>query len=230
MKRTRTFVALSLAMVLAAASTATWAASKKTNMVAGKGEAATPATLAVQTTTTAYGLVRYGDANKDALSLITAARMLKDVGSRPTDAKRQGAAASENKPGGDKYAVDSILARAKDLAAGRTDLLALIDDVNKSSARGSEVGVRRWNEVVASGRSDVYRVAFRGGEPAAVLVSGDGDSDLDLYIYDQNGNLICKDDDRTDDMICRWNPRWTGDFIIKIRNLGVANRYTAAHN
>jgi hypothetical protein len=230
MKNTRTVLILSLAATMAVASSTAWAGSKKTNLAAGKGETATPVSLAVETTNTAFSLVRYGDANKDVLSLITAARMLKDVGSRTSDAKRQGADATEKVAGGDKFAVESILERAKALAANRADLLALIEDVSKSGARGANAGPRRWGEVVSSRATDVYRVAFRGGEPAAVAVSGDGDSDLDLFVYDENDNLICKDEGRTDDMICRWNPKWTGDFIIKIRNLGVANRYRAVHN
>ena len=56
---------------------------------------------------------------------------------------------------------------------------------------------------------------------------GDGDTDLDLYVYDENGNLIDKDIDSTDTMLCMWTPKWTGEFIIKIKNLGsVRNYYT----
>lgn len=55
-------------------------------------------------------------------------------------------------------------------------------------------------------------------------------SDLDLYVFDESGNLICKDESGADDMLCRWRPRWNGHFIVKIRNLGVANEYVLVHN
>jgi hypothetical protein len=49
--------------------------------------------------------------------------------------------------------------------------------------------------------------------------------------YDENSNLIGSDTDRTDDCVVRWNPRWTGPFQIKIKNLGrVYNRYVLISN
>src|SRR5438445_10205145 len=57
-------------------------------------------------------------------------------------------------------------------------------------------------------------IYFRAGEEAIVEVIGDGTSDLDLYVYDQNGNLIAKDDDSTDHCVVRFVPRWTGAFHV----------------
>ena len=46
-----------------------------------------------------------------------------------------------------------------------------------------------------------------------------------------NGNLIASDTDYLDACICRWTPAWTGDFIIKVVNLGnVYNRFAIATN
>ena len=74
--------------------------------------------------------------------------------------------------------------------------------------------------------TDVYTVTFRNGQEAWVYVSGDGDTDLDLYIYDENGNLIDSDTDSTDECLCTFTPRWTGQFKIKIKNRGnVYNEY-----
>lgn len=82
-------------------------------------------------------------------------------------------------------------------------------------------------ERVSANSTDVYNVTFIGGEPAEVFVVGDGDTDLDLFIYDENGNLIDSDTDNTDVCLCEWTPRWTGRFTIKIRNYGsVYNEYT----
>lgn len=226
----RTLLATALAGALTLSAVPVWAAGKKVNADTSKSAAATPAQTAVQTVATAHALARYGDANKDALALVTAARMLKQVGSRASEAKRVGPEPKQTKPGDDKFTVESILARARTLAAGRADVLALADDVEKGGARGSTAGVQRWRELVLSGATDRYQVTFRGGEPAAFAVSGDGDSDLDLYVYDENGNLICKDEDNTDDALCRWEPKWTGLFVIRIKNRGVANQYVAAHN
>ena len=79
---------------------------------------------------------------------------------------------------------------------------------------------------VIAQHTDVYTVTFPSGQEAWVYVSGDGDTDLDLYIYDENGNLIDSDTDNTDECLCTFTPRWTGQFKIKIKNRGnVYNQY-----
>ena len=79
---------------------------------------------------------------------------------------------------------------------------------------------------VIAQHTDVYTVTFRSEQEAWVYVSGDGDTDLDLYIYDENGNLIDSDTDSTDECLCTFTPRWTGQFKIKIKNRGnVYNEY-----
>jgi hypothetical protein len=85
---------------------------------------------------------------------------------------------------------------------------------------------------VRAGGTDSYRdLRFVGGEVARVAVVGDGDTDLDLYVYDENGNEIVRDDDYTDRCVVQFNPRWTGRFIIKIVNRGsVYNRYALMTN
>mgnify|MGYP003392464767 CR=1 FL=1 len=65
----------------------------------------------------------------------------------------------------------------------------------------------------------------------AVAVLGDGDTDLDLYIYDSNDNLIAYDSDYTDQCYCRWVPAWTDTFRIKIVNRGsVYNEFVLVTN
>lgn len=194
----------------------------------GDPTAPTASSTAVDNLHTAMTLVRYGDANKDAFSLITAARIMKQVGSSASTAEVVTANPGEKKP--DRASVDAVLSRAKEYAQGRQDLVAMIDDVAKSGARGAVGGAGRKTTVVSRGTTDSYRVNFKGGERALVVVSGDGDSDLDLFVIDENGNEVCKDADATDDMVCGWSPKWTGPFTIKVKNLGMANQYTIVHN
>jgi hypothetical protein len=87
------------------------------------------------------------------------------------------------------------------------------------------------SDVVRAGHTNVYQWTFVGGEWEVLVVSGNGYTDLDLYVYDENGNLIAKDDDNSDDCLVRFIPRWTGRFTIKVVNRGdYANRYTIATN
>ena len=62
-----------------------------------------------------------------------------------------------------------------------------------------------------------------------VAILGDGDTDLDLYVYDENGNEIVSDTDGTDQCYVSWYPKWAGQFRIEIKNLGrVSNQYCLA--
>ena len=89
----------------------------------------------------------------------------------------------------------------------------------------------RTVDTVRAYSSDSYTLTFRGDERATVIVSGDGDTDLDLFVYDANGNLVASDDDFTDDCVASWVPRWTGQFRIVIRNRGeVFNTYRMLTN
>lgn len=76
--------------------------------------------------------------------------------------------------------------------------------------------------------TQVYTVTFRGREKAWVYVTGDGDGDCDfeLYVYDENGNLMASDTDGIDECLCQFTPMWTGKFSIKVKNLnGIYNKY-----
>ncbi|MEY3459906.1 MAG: hypothetical protein RL215_3063 [Planctomycetota bacterium] len=96
---------------------------------------------------------------------------------------------------------------------------------------GSGDGPKVAKEIVEAHSTDAYMVTFRAGEPASVVVIGDGDTDLDLRVYDENGNLVASDLDSTDRCIVNWCPRWTGKFRILVQNLGsVYNRYEIATN
>ncbi len=176
-------------------------------------------------------LARYGDKNKDALALIEAAKIFNEVGVKDEkrDKKTEGTSSAKDEQEGAgqmrDQSVSALLARAREYAGGRKDLIALADEAAKTGTRGAYNPVRHIDRVRA-GITDVYNVTFRGGEPAFLAISGDGDTDLDLYVYDQNGNLICASNGPGDDEACRWYPRWTGPFIVRVRNLGgVYNQY-----
>jgi hypothetical protein len=82
-------------------------------------------------------------------------------------------------------------------------------------------------DIVDAFSRNSYREAFYGGELARVRVVGDGDTDLDVYVLDENGNLIASDTGPTDVCSVVWQPRWTGPFIIRVVNCGdVYNRFT----
>ena len=172
----------------------------------------------------AHSLVRYGDRRKDALALITAARILGSAGVR----ERAAGNAPQVKQKSD-MSVPGIVARAKAYAGGRAELVALADDAVTGTRGNAEGPVRMFSMVQKTAR-DTFEFDFRGGEAAFVGVSGDGDSDLDLYVYDAAGKLVCAAEGETDEEICRWYPKAAGRYRVVIRNLGIENQYFLATN
>lgn len=221
MKKILTFIAFILPMAVMAQE------GKDTTVVIPQSE---------NTLRVAAELSKYGYANNDALSLIQAARLSKQAGFTREDKKKDEVeemrpAPEPGKKGG-QVSLDptKLLADAKAMADNDGVLLALIDDVN-SNVRGAVGGPKYAYGTVGAGSTDVYNITFRGGELAMVIVIGDGDTDLDVYVYDNNGNLITSDTDYSDNCVCSWTPRWTGNFKIKIKNRGnVYNNYVLRTN
>ena len=181
-------------------------------------------------------LSKFGYANKDALSLIMAARLSKQAGfTLEMREKENDEGTVPSTQGGQKVGQISLdpqklLDDAKAMAHDDGVLLALIDDVN-NHVRGA-VGTQQYaSSTVDAGSSDVYRVNFTAGKLAVVTMVGDGDTDLDLYIYDPNGNLVDSDTGNSDNCVCAWTPRVSGKYKIKIVNRGIVyNSYILRTN
>ena len=96
-------------------------------------------------------------------------------------------------------------------------------------AVGAMAQVRGGRYRVLPRDTDRFSAVFQGGQTATVVVKGDGDTDLDLYILDEYGNKITEDSDYSDECLARFTPRWTGRFTIVIVNRGyVYNEYVLA--
>jgi hypothetical protein len=167
--------------------------------------------------------------------LITAARILADTSTvelkekpaHETDAKAE---KIEAKP---KPEIDNspkaLLEEAKVMSGQNESIVKLANAVEIK--RGAVGGPRRTVEVVEPLSNDVYKIRFRADETAKVAISGDGDTRLDLYIYDENGNLVTSQVGPGDDALASWTPKWTGVFIIKVVNRGrLQNKYVIATN
>lgn len=195
------------------------------------------ASPAVSALRLASDLVRYGYSQQSAMPLINALQIISENPTQPLKAEVERdveVIEDASKSGKVTLDFDTILADAKDFADGNETLLSLLAQIeadNQGAHRGAVNGPSKTYETVRAGDTDIYRISFVAGYLAEILVSGDGDTDLDLYVYDTNGNLIESDTDYTDDCYVRWVPRWTGSFIVKIVNRGrVYNRYVMLTN
>ena len=183
-------------------------------------------------------ILRYGYENQSTLALLDALQIFSENPTQALNATKQGEAVDETKSEGKKAAVhfdyETVLADAKTFADGDPNLLALIDNIDaeaKGAQRGHINGPSRDYSAV-NGRSYTdYTASFVANQLAEILVSGDGDTDLDLYVYDSNGNLIASHTDYSDDCYVRWVPAWTGRYTIRIVNRGpVYNRFVILTN
>ncbi len=186
----------------------------------------------------ANSLAKYGYENFSAMALLEAADILSNVSTQELKPvsfeqgeKNENQEEKVEKP---EFNVETLLADAKKFAEGNDNLLALVDaaiEKAKTTTRGRVGGPGRTVTKVYAYSTDTYLLRFVAGELAEIALSGDGDTDLDLYVYDSNGNLIVKDDDYYDDCYVRWVPAWTGNYIVKIVNRGaVYNRYAMVTN
>lgn len=103
--------------------------------------------------------------------------------------------------------------------------------VSSTSMAGDARGSQYWAGLVPARDYVDILLILNGKEQTTVTVRGDGDTDLDCFIYDENGNEADRDVDDTDRCVLQVRPRWTGKFSVRIRNQGgISNRAVMVTN
>jgi hypothetical protein len=93
------------------------------------------------------------------------------------------------------------------------------------AARAGGVNVTR----AQAGGTDVYTRYFRAGEVVRVAISGDGDTDLDLYVSCPCDRVVARDEGPTDDAAVQFRAPESGLYTIRVVNRGpVYNEYAIA--
>jgi len=182
-------------------------------------------------------LAKYGYKTFSANALIEAAKIMSSVKTQELkyesykqDPSSKVQTTKKSKEG---YDLASILAAAKKYAIGDAKLLAAIAEVEKANqaTRGRVGGPGEKYALILGNSNDYYDINFIEGRLAEIVVRGDGDTDLDLYVFDSNGHLIVQDADYTDRCYVSWVPLWTGRYTVKIVNRGpILNNYYLVTN
>ncbi len=185
-------------------------------------------------------LVQWARANGSPEGLIAAAQIAAATQSQEAEVEKAAEGGEEGEEGdgtAPTLDADALLAEADALAksSGARHLgkhvKALQSAGLSAGTRGDVTGPNRHYDRVLSNSTDVYTITFKGGALAEVGISGDGDTDLDLFVYDEYGNLIESSTSTGDDEYVSWYPRWTGKFTIRVKNLGrVYNNYVILTN
>lgn len=195
-----------------------------------------PTPAGVATAALSHDLAAWARANNDPAAVVISARVLASAPAKPMEGVSKKTKVDEKVDAPEKQAKEvtpeTLVAEAKALASGNEKMLTIVESLRPPRGRrGAWGGAKRHVDKVNALSTDSYTITFRGGELAQVAVIGDGDTDLDLYVNDENGNLIGSDTDYTDRCLVEWVPKWTGPFRIRIKNRGrVYNRYTLLTN
>jgi hypothetical protein len=200
--------AMLLATGLAAAAPVPAPARSGPNADAGAklSAAESPALSAVERLALSDRLAAWGERQGDPVALVQAAKIRKGVAGEGQDGNQ---------------VVERLLARAAALAPGNEAIRGLIADARSYRSRELPLlsaGVRTLRKLVRRLSADRADLVFKGETAAVVYVRADGDADLDLYVYDEYNNLICADEHAGQEAQCRWRPRWTGAFLVDVRN------------
>ena len=190
----------------------------------------------------ALEMVNYGYAYKSSLSLIEAATIIAEHPFQNLVPAQSEASTGED---GEKVkkipeiTVEKLLADATEFATDQT-ILYLIQSVNAKieqkktehvATKGRYYGPARLIHRVYGNSSYTDYIKFTGGLLAEIAAIGDGDTDLDLYVYDENGNFIKSDTDYTDNCYVSFYPKWTGLYKVVVKNRGsVYNDYVLLTN
>ncbi|MBS0657013.1 MAG: hypothetical protein JSR82_02045 [Verrucomicrobia bacterium] len=83
---------------------------------------------------------------------------------------------------------------------------------NGVSFRDAAVGI------LPPGGEKLVSVNLAAGRSYFIVASGCEDAfDVDVMVYDQNNNLVARDNDASTVAVAKVTPRWTGKFYIKVR-------------
>jgi len=170
---------------------------------------------AIEVLLLADNLAAYGRKQHDALSLMLAARIMKDVHFRKPKAGNQG-------PDGRsmmRKKIHNVLSEAIKFALGRKDIQAMIEDVRLMSSKGRVDGpLAYYHGALPSNGETSLSFQFAGGENATVYSSGENEADIDLIVTDAHGTEICIGPVYTPRKKCSWVPRSTGRFNVSLGN------------
>ncbi|MEE3314146.1 MAG: hypothetical protein VZR56_08310 [Treponema sp.] len=172
----------------------------------------------------AYDLADYGYKNDSASALLQAAEIIASVPKQKADveAKLEGTSVDNPEKAKSDYSVDSLIADAKKLAGKDKNLLAWAKNVEKAakkSTRGASSGALYDSYFAyANGGTTYYDWFFDANRVAEVGVHSLDGADLDLYIYDENGNLIIADTGCERNAYCSFKPYFTTKFRVIVKN------------
>ncbi len=195
--------------------------------------ASSPAAIAVRAVGDAAALAIAGRRDGDAGALVEAAQLLLSSRSQTASFGRpETGAPAPLEPA-------ALLDEAEDLARGDASLLARVARAREvlmgvpsgGGPAGAERGPQRYSASVAGRANRRHELYFEGAAPAVIQVRGSGASNLDVYLYDVEGDRVAADEGQSDVATVHWYVPYTQTLTLVIRNRGErANGYYVITN
>jgi hypothetical protein len=200
--------ALAVGLLFSASAVATAAEDEAVN---------TPAARGVTQILTAAELAAWGRDRGDAGALIMAARLLAEVPLR-----HAGGDGDDERP---FLTAASLLDEAAAMAgdnAGVVDAIDRLRDPLTRGVRSSTFGTGPVQTVKSLQARErwAFDVEARGGEILRVAAIGDGDTNIDLFVSDASGAVVCQDGFGDHYPVCTVSPRAGGQMRIDVVNRG----------
>lgn len=165
-------------------------------------------------------VAEFGRTAKDPVALIVAASIRAKVATK-TIARAPEGAAGEAPAEGREPSVAGLLDEAVALSNRDPAIVAMAEDVRASKTKGRVEGIAESVATVKPAGIDWYRkIAFEGTRYAEAYIELFGDGRLLVSVWDEQGNLVCKDPNPSSTSYCGWNPSRTARYDLKIENLG----------
>jgi len=204
------------------------------NLQPKEGAVLQPASDTLKRGRLVYDLAIYGYKTKSALALTQAAELVISFGGKfqtlePSQTEKgKGVSDTIKIKHLPVVEANQLLKDARRFANGNVNIIAIIDKLEedlvklqaKPVTKGGLHGQLRLEGRVYGKSNNTYHLTMIGKEVAEIALVGDGDTDLDLYMYDEYGNLIIADEDNSDRCYVSFTPAWTGTFKVVVKNRG----------
>jgi hypothetical protein len=187
----------------------------------------------VADTTLAAQLAEFGQRTRSALALAAAAELLSNAPvPKVTREKADHGGGRDGTPVTGAHApawapaeAAALFAEAVALAReGSNDHLADAIEMAARKAltqpggKRSKTGAAHHSDRLRPHSTDVYKVRFKAGFLARATVVADYGQDVDLFVFDNSGNLVAYDNSIGSTGACHWVPGETSEYSLRVAN------------
>lgn len=164
---------------------------------------------------------------QDPMLAVAAARLRKSVLAMQVSRqpRKEGPAPVGVEPQERLLSWQQMLTRAMEMSDGSETIARLADDVKFAGTKGVASGqVYSISTIGGSGKDTYPPLKYIGGDYAEVYVEAqDSGADLNIFVRDARGRLICTDTDISAIAYCGWRPAQSEFFTVEVLNRGPAD-------